>query len=51
MQRETRHEIYILQQQIQFCPSLNKFLVFITYMNIELGLNPRYEHLKEENNV
>ena len=51
MQRESEGKVFFLQQNTQFCPSLNKFLVFITYLNIELDLNPRYSHLKEENNV
>ena len=49
-QKEQEGFIMILQENTQFCPSLNKFLVFITYMNVQLGLNPRYSHLKEDNN-
>ena len=49
-QKEADGLIYILQEQTQFCPSINKFLILLTYINIELGLNPRYSHLKEGSN-
>lgn len=49
-QKEADGLIYILQEQTQFCPSINKFLILLTYINVELGLNPRYSHLKEGSN-
>lgn len=49
-QKQTQGQIQIVSQNLQFCPSLNKFLVLITYMNVHLGLNPRYQHLRENKN-
>lgn len=49
-EQETQGSIFILQENKQFCPSLNKILVFITYLKVQMDLNPRYEHLKEDKN-
>lgn len=49
-QRQIQGEIYIISQDKQFCPSLNKFLLFVTYNEVQMGLNPRYKHLKEVSN-
>lgn len=49
-QKQVQGRISILHENTQFCPSLNKFLILITYMNVQLGLNPRYKHLKEGSN-
>lgn len=46
-QKQVQGKIYIIAQDKQFCPSLNKFLLFITYDEVQMGLNPRYKHLKE----
>ena len=47
---QTQNLIQITSETVQFCPSLNKFLVLITYVKVRLGLNPRYKHLKENTN-
>lgn len=49
-QREIQGQIYIMSQDKQFCSSLNKFLLFVTYNEVQMGLNPRYRHLKESTN-
>lgn len=50
-QRQVQGQIYIISEDKQFCPSLNKFLLFVTYNEVQMGLNPRYKHLKETPDV
>lgn len=49
-QAQAQGVVQVLQEQKQFCPSMNKFLVFVTYNEISVDLNPRFNHLKESIN-
>lgn len=48
--KEGNQQVYIITEDKQFCPSLNKFLVLITYCQLKYALNPRYDFLKENYN-
>ena len=47
-QSQSQGQLVIYTQDKQFCPSLNKFLILLTYAEVSYGLNERYKYLKEE---
>lgn len=47
--KEGNQQVYIITQDKQFCPSLNKFLILLTYCQLRYALNPRFDFLKESN--
>lgn len=43
---ESQRKAYIVSQDKQFCPTLNKFLILLVYCNVQMSLNPRYDFLR-----
>lgn len=47
-QREAAGQLIILEQNKQFCPGINKFLLLVIYNQTYFALNPRFQYLKQE---
>lgn len=47
-QRQDIGQLVIIDQDRQFCPGLNKYMVLVTYSEMAYQLNPRFQFLKQE---
>lgn len=51
MQDVAQNKCVILQQEKHFCPDLGKIMVLLIYAFVYKKLHPRYEHLKQDNDI